>query len=500
MTGPVAAPNIPPRPTVDDIISWNQLDEVNATDTGNAKRFVRLFRDLVRFVPETGTWLVWSGTHWEPDVAGRTFALTAGVVRAIREEALTLPDEPGEGGGPSPRARLLAHALKTESETARRRMISVAPENPEVVVRAENLDVEAHLLTAPNGAIDLDTGDLVSNRPEHHATACVRVPYDPAARSGELDRYLDTFVPDPEDQAVLWAVLGSCLHAGNSGRMLPILLGHTTSGKTQLVAAVARLLRGYATPINASVFRGNLDDRPRPDLVRAMFTRLAYATEASSAWELHADQVKRLTGGDEISFRDLYGRPTAATPRFTPLIVTNDMPRVRAADLAFRRRMIVIRFDRTIDAKLEDPGIKERFTRDDGVLGALLARLVEGARSPLLRHGVKWDLIPQRFAVETMEAFDELDHIGEFLRWLVDHGHVEVVNAADVPASHCVKAGELHSWYTHWVKKYGNKLDQQERLSMRDLGAQLRQRGWESRMASGTRWLGWKLVSDVPWL
>lgn len=488
------------EPSLEEWIALNRADEVNTTDTGNAKRFVRLFRNLVRYVPENELWLVWNGRHWEPDVTDQTFALTAGVIRDIRREALELPDEPPEGGGMSQRARMLAHALRTEAEGPRRKILNVAPEDPRIVARVDDLDVDPDSLCCPNGTVSLVDGTLRPSKPEDMATACVRVPYEPDVRSRELDRYLATFVPEETDQRVLFALLGTALRGGNHCRMLPLFLGGTTSGKSQLTAAVARLLRGYATAVNVSVFRGNLDDKPRPDLVRAMRTRLAYATEASKVWELHADQVKRLTGGDTILYRNLYAQAVEATPNFTPLIVTNDMPRVKGADEAFKRRMIVFRFEHTLSSKDEDPAVKERFVRDPKVLQAILARCVEGAMSPIFRNGIKWDLLPEKFVAATMDSFSELDHVGEFIRWAVEVGRLEVVDAVTVPASHCVKAAELHEVYVAWVKQHGDRSDKDGQLSMRDFGSALRTRGWEARIASGTRWLGWKLSGAVPWL
>lgn len=493
-------PEIPPRPSVRDIIAWNRLDEVNNTDTGNAKRFARLFKDVVRYAPETGLWYVWNETHWEPDVMGQTFALTAAVIRDIREDALNAPDEPGEGGGPSPRQRFLTHALRTESEGSRRKILSVAPEDPALTVRVDDLDVHPDTVACANGTVNLLTGELRASHPDDMATAVVRVSYEPGATSPELNRYLNTFIPEPEDQAVLFGLLGTALRGGNHCRMLPILLGGTTSGKSQLIAAIARMLGGYATSINVSVFRGNLDDKPRPDLVRAMFTRIAYATEASKVWELHADQVKRLTGGDAIPYRNLYAQAVEAVPRFTPLIVTNEMPRVKGADDAFKRRMIVFKFEHSLPSRDEDPAIKERFIRDERCLRAILARMVEGARSPLFVHGIKWDLMPIKYTSAVMDSFDELDHVSEFVKWMVEHGHLESASAVDLPLSHYVKASDLHAWYASWVKKHGDKLDRDSALSLRDLGTQLRTRGWESRAAMGTRWVGWRLTTEAPWL
>lgn len=496
MTGP-EPPDIP-RPTVDELIALNHTAEVFSSDTGNALRLVEQLGDRLRYEPELRRWYVWSETHWEPDVNDRSYALTHTVIQRMRDEALSLSDEPLDGGGPSPRATLLRHALRSESEGARRRMLGVAATDPRVIVHGEELDVTHNLLACPNGSVDLDTGELVPTRPEHHNTACVRVPYDPKAESSELDGYLATFVPDVEDQAVLFGVLGASVRGGNANRMLPLLLGPSTSGKSTLLAALANLLRGYAVSVNASLFRGTLDDRPRPDLVRAMHTRLAYASEAAQSWELHADQVKRLTGGDRIAYRDLYARLVEAQPRFTPMIVANEVPRIKGADDALRRRLVVVRFDHSLPTGRDDPTVRERFVSDPDCLAALLVRVVAGARSPAFVNGIRRDLLPERCALATADAFDEVDHVGAFLRWLEECGHLDVA-PADAPASHCAKASDLHAWYGLWVQRHGDRADRDSRLNLRDFGRALRSRGWESTTAMGTRWMGRRLLSDPDW-
>ncbi len=493
-------PEIPsPLPTVDEAIAWSRI-EVNNSDTGNGKRFVNRFGEIVRYVAETDAWYVWIGTHWEPDVRGlKVYALTEAVVQIIRDEAELMNDEPPPGGGMSERQRTAAHALKTESDGARRRLLAVAQSDGRVVIQPEKFNAAANLLACPNGTVNLDTGELIQSRPEHMNTACCRVNFDDKAKSKDLDRYLETFMPDEEDQAVLFGVLGTALRGGNAARLMPMFLGPSTSGKSQIVEAVANLLRGYATSINVSVFRGTLDDRPRPDLVRAMYSRIAYASEAARSWELHADQVKRLTGGDRIPLRNLYAQVVEADPLFTPFIIANEMPRVKGADDAFRRRMLVVRFNRSLTIGTEDTRIRRRFATDPDCLAALLLRMVEGARSPLFVNGVNWSLLPDRFALALMDAFDEVDHVGSFLLWMSEQGHLTQAEL-DTPQSHCAKASDLHAWYGYWIAKHGDRADREGKLNLTDFGKALRTRGWESKKAMGTRWLGWRLVADASFL
>jgi P4 family phage/plasmid primase-like protien len=497
----VTQPETRPEDTAGDVlrrvIQANAADEILLTDRGNGRRFAELYRDVVRYVVDRDEWLVRSGPHWAPDPSRLTvFALTAGVIRQIREEALRPVGAENEDAW---RERMLGYATQLEAEGARLRMISCAREHPELVVEEDDLDSELNHLATPDGVVDLLTGEFRGASAEDTCTRTTTVGYDPAARSPLLDQYLETFVPDEEDQEVLFGVLGTILRGGNPGRLLPFFLGGTTSGKSQLLAALDRLLGAYICTINVSVFRGNLDDKPRPDLVRAMHHRIAYAVEASKTWELHSDQVKRITGGDAVPHRDLYGKSVEKVPRFTPLIVTNEMPRIKGADQALKRRLLVVRFDKTLPPELEDSRVKERFVRDEGCLRALLARIVAGARCEALRDGVKWTLLPTRYAEAKLASFERLDHVSEFIEWLRDREALESVNMAETAVSHCAKANELHEWYGTWLKKHGDKQDKAEALNLRDFGQALRDRGWVSKTSAGVRWVGVRLTS-VPGL
>jgi len=487
-------------PTAQEIIALNDADEINSSDKGNARRFALLYRDVIRYVMDRDQWLVWNGRHWEPDEGRlRVIALTAGVTRAIRQEVeATAPgDDPDDPR--SARNRLARHAFTTESLPSKRRMVDLAATEPGIQVTEEQLDSDPNQLVASNCTVDMLTGKCTLTKSSDLNTRCVRVPYDEDAKSPLLTQYLETFMPEPAGQEVLFALLGTALRGGNPSRLLPFILGHTTSGKSQLVAALDRLLGPYVCTVGSTIFRGNLDDKPRPDLVRAMYTRIAYAVEASKVWELHADQVKRITGGDAVPYRDLYSKVVEATPRFTPLIVTNEMPKIKGADPALKRRCLVVRFDRTLPPEKEDTTIKERFIHDERCLQALLARVVRGASSELMRNGVRWDLIPSKFALDTITAFGQMDNIDEFLMWMRDEGHL-VEDDDDLAMMHSARVSSVHGWYAHWISKHGDKMDKSEALNLTKFNASLRERGWQSAVSNGTRWMGKRLLSEKPTL
>jgi putative DNA primase/helicase len=489
---------------VADVIAGNAADDsdddIFNTDTGNGKRFVRRFGDLVRYATDLDRWYVWNGRFWAPDSpkALTVYALTEEVVRELRARALELDDEPPPGGGDSPRVRMVKWATVSEGVKKRRAVLDEAMAHPRIQVTEPELDPDPHLLTVENGAVDLRTGELRPASPADRCSRSCTAPYRPQAEnpgySDELELFLKTFLPDPLDQRFVFATLGRALIAGNKARTFPIIWGGTTSGKSQLLAGVHAVLGSYVCAIGASVFRGNLDDKPRPDLVKAMYTRLAYATEASKSWSLHADQIKRLTGGDSLPYRNLYDGTVNTYPRFTPLLVTNEMPRITGADIPLKRRILVMHFDRTLESDQEDPKFKQRFLADQRCREALLARLVRGARDPITEHV---DNIPERYALATLNAFGSLDHVEEFLEWLKDM-ELLVPAPEGTPVSSAVKASDLYDWYRTWTAKYGDRADKHDTLSMRAFGARLRDdMGWRSKTSAGVRWADWVLLKTA---
>jgi putative DNA primase/helicase len=473
-----------------DHIARNEDDDRQLTDTGLGTFFVDGAKRIIRYAIDTDQWFAWDGTRWEPDTKKRlrVFGLTQTALRVKRDEIAAWDDDNNA------RDRALRQLTTFESERKRQALINVAQADPRVQIKIEDLDNAPHEVVAPNGTIDLNTGNLRPSRPEDMNSRRLGVVYDPAAKSPLLDQFLETFLPEVEDQRFVFAVLGHALRVGNAQRTFPIFQGDTTSGKSQLFAALHKILDAYACAIGASVFRANNDDKPRPDLVNAMFTRVAYATEASKSWALHADQIKRLTGGDMLPYRDLYQGVVNKLPRFTPMLVTNVMPRITNADVPTKRRILVIRFEHSLAPGKEDPRIKQRFLTDESCLRAILARLVAGARDPVATDVTK---IPKKYVLATMNARGDVDHTDEFLIWLADEGYLEDVKE-DVPASACVLTSELHSLYSYWIRKHGDDIDRKDALSMRGLNAALTEKGWNSTRSAGTRWLLRRLAPNIP--
>ena len=488
--------DVNPTP-VADLVAMNQVDPRNLTEVGLGMAFVDHFRDSVRYLTDARRWLVWGESGWQPDDerSSLAYGLVASVLRIERGRAMDLDNELGQ------RDAALRVIASFEAVRRRRAILEHASTDPRIACVEPALDVHEHEIVALNGSVNLDIGTMRKTRPSDLTSLCCAVEYDPNATARgyapELDLYLDTFLPDETDQRFVFAVLGDALRAGNARRWLPIFWGETTTGKSQLFAALHRTLGSYAVAVGSSIFRGNLDDKPRPDLVAAIPRRLAYAQEASRSWALHADQVKRLTGGDVLPYRMLFGAAVNRLPNFTPILVTNSLPRITGADPALKRRILAVPFDRGLAPGTENPVLRSEFVRraaggvDARVGRALLARLVRGASDSILGE------IPERFVLATMNARAGLDHLDEFLLWLEEE-HVVVKVPDEAPANLCIQNKELYAAYRYWLKHAADRIDRNDELGRKQFGQSLRERGWVSVTSNGTRWRGYGLAPGAP--
>lgn len=380
-----------------------------------------------------------------------------------------------------------------------------------VVDPDEAFDMDTALLGLPDTLLELGEGCVFQReiRPNDRVTYSTGVGYDPGildkSREPALIReFLDTFIGTGKEGAerarLIFKALGTALLGGNSYRLLIILQGKSgTNGKTQLVEALRAALGDYAGIGTPSIFRGNLEDKPRPDVISLLKKRVAFLAEASKAWELHSDRVKAITGGDGVKLRRMRTDDfLEVIPQFTPVIYTNEMPRVHGADRALQRRMLVIDFER--QPLVEDPSIKQRFLASEEVRTWLLAALVRGYLEASA-DGVAD--IKEAFAALSEKAFNEVSHLGEFFEWLDGTDQLQFVPDTPEGRSWGIKSRymgvkEFHERYQYWCKAHGNIQDKKDILNYREFNSQLRDtRGWVSIKNAGMRWEGYLLSSAL---
>lgn len=438
--------------------------ETELNDLGNANRLVRVMGGRARWVEVHGAWYVWDeaqGRWRENDKQVNRWTVKA-MVQIEEEAAHVANDEKGEGF----KKALMAHrksSLKVGALGAAREM---AKSRKGMEIDAEILDAEPSLLGTPDGVLvlgDIDGGAVTHRNGEwardKFVTMRTRVSLKRSARSAMWEEFLTRFQPDEEVRDWLQRITGYSLLGSNPERLLIVQKGETSTGKSTFTAAVQDVIGDYAGPMPASVLRDNPDDKPRPDLLAALVRRIVVAEEMGAAQHLHADQVKRITGGTKITARGMRSNAYIdRLPSFTPWLVANDVPSIEGADAALLRRVLVVPWNVEIPPEEEDTFYFERLLASSSE--AIFNWCVEGhekwLKAPKLRD------LPAGALQAAGEFAEGVNDLGGWLSARTDRGD----EFYEIPS-------RLFEDYEAWCEENG--IDRKDgRLSGPKFGARLK--------------------------
>jgi putative DNA primase/helicase len=407
-------------------------------DHGNAQRLVDRHGDDLRYLPGAG-WHTWDGTRWLRDSSGEVVRRAREVVEYLYAKADEA--ERRHGDGHETTKALRSHAKASASHHAIKAMISLAGSDERVLVGAAELDADPYLLNAPNGTIDLRTGEL---RPHDRAdliTRRVAVHYDPDADAPTWRGFLKRVLPDPALRAYLQRRAGQAAIGNNSDELLHVDWGSGANGKSKCSETIRVCLGDYAAAAPVELFLArHAQSAAQPELVRLRGVRLLTAAETEEGSRLNVALVKALTGGDAIAARPLYSNEILEfVPVFSPWLRTNHRPAIREQSEAIWRRVRLMPFTVTIPEAERDIGLQGRLNAE---LSGVLTWIVQGARR-YLAHGLE---PPDGVRDATAAYREEEDVLGAFIadRCLTGDGLTAT-------------SGDLYSAWKKWAEEQGEK-------------------------------------------
>jgi len=350
--------------------------ERTMTDTGNGRRLVDAFGNVVRYTPGLGFFL-WNQEYWNPDVEElglreHTKKLSA----IIGAEAAAMTDK---------EAIKTANkwAKDTKSNARQFAAIESAKSDSRIGVPVEFWDADPHLIGVKNGVVNLKTGELIKGRADLHITRRAPVAYQPGF--GSMKRFQD-FLDfgthgDKEYQAWLQRAAGYTLTGLHTYDVMFLVYGPPGTGKNVLVEAIVKALgtKQYALPLPSEVLgsgdgKSNQSDQYYWAEMRGR--RMIWVDELPETERMKENAVKKLTGSDEITARSPGEKPFSFESQAKLWITTNHRPII--TDDAMWRRIRPMPWDR--QPQVSDPTLKAFIHDPDGGLPAVLAWAVEGAQ------------------------------------------------------------------------------------------------------------------------
>lgn len=461
----------------------------DCTDVGNADRLEKAFSGVLRHTPEAG-WYHWDSRVWlasELDATHTASALHALITDEARQLAAGLA--PDDDAGWKTVEALTKWAKASQATSRILAALKLLAARPALRLAASDLDPNPGFLNLRNGILNLDTLELLPHDSRHLCSNVSRETWDAERRlpwePGDTPRFwafLETvFARNAGMIQSIQQALGYTLSGYTSERCLFLCHGSGANGKSTLLNLMRYIMGTYArTAATETLMLRKNGAGVGDDLAALGGKRLVLASETEGGALLAESLVKRLTGGDPIACRHLYGRWFEFLPVFKIWLATNHKPTLQNTEPAIRARIRMIPFSVSIPREEQEAAES---------LGAALRAEAAGVLRWLVEGYVQWRKQGRRISwcreiVDASEEyFAEQDLIGQFLEecCIIEYG-------TDV------KAQELYEAYRKWTLERG-----QQPFGMRKFGLEMSTRPRiERQKSNGTMYYrGVRLFSGM---
>lgn len=435
-------------------------DVDDLTHTGNARRLVQMCGHKIRYVVEDRRWLRWTGAHWAPDPgAHHANSCVHELIEAMKREAAEMSADAS-----SP---LRKHIRSSQSASAIRSTLEVA--RTFAGVTHDELNRDPWALNCPNGTLNLRTGELSDHRPDDLHLKVTRAPFDGDATCPKWDRFLETvFAGDQDLIAYLQRMVGYMLTGDVGEQVFWMAHGDGSNGKSTFVEVLQEVFGDFATTLSTESLLSTRNGRGAADhtadLIPLVDARLAVTSEAGPNRALDLALVKRLTGGDTISARRLYGEAFTFRPTHKLIVLTNTRPHIEEHDHAIWRRIQVLPFTVRIPAAEVVPDLGRQLAKErSGILRWAVAGCLEWQQRGLDP--------PAAIRVASDRYRQDEDPLGRFLS-----------ECCELEPSATTASQAIHDAYASWANAEGEEV-----LTTHALGRALTGRGFEATRAASER-------------
>ncbi|WP_404285411.1 phage/plasmid primase, P4 family [Glutamicibacter arilaitensis] len=366
------------------------------SDDGNALNLVKDFGHLIRYAPERGRWIVWDGIKWVWQERG------GNLVREYAKQVARRMPEDDKGTRSHKKSALSAVGITN--------MLTQASTDPAITVRIDDLDARPWELNTPGGIINLRTGQLEPNNPEHLHTKVTACAPNPNADTTIWDTFLATTFPNNNElTGYMQRLAGYSVVGEVREHVLPFAHGNGGNGKGVFMETIASILGDYATSTPSGFLMAGPYQNHSTEIARLTGMRWVICSEVNEGDRWDEAKVKQLTGGDRLTARFMRQDDFTFKPTHHLWIMGNHQPAVESGGDSFWRRLRLIPFTHTVaeEARVED--LQSILANEHGP--AVLAWIARGAA----QYAAGGLSEPDQVKAATREYAQSVDTVARFL-------------------------------------------------------------------------------------
>jgi P4 family phage/plasmid primase-like protien len=418
-------------------------ETLELNELGNAERLAAVADHRLRWVYDKNCWYVWDPENglWANDNTLQRERWAIKAVDALRSVAERETE-------PVVKKAILAHWKSSQRPVGFRSTLEMLKGRPGFGVASTAFDADPRQLACGQWLVTLERNGNVKRRiitRDDHITFNTGVDWKDGKTSKEWDKFLTLFLPDIEIREWLQRIVGrSLLGDVDAERILLVLMGRSSTGKSTFGNMIMRALGSYAGPMPQSVMKMQSEDAPRPDLLAALWRRIIIAEELSAEHNLHVDQIKRITGNNPVPARAMRSDVIVEyIPHYTPWLITNEVPHIQGADDAMKRRVVVVPFTVPLAVGAELRGYGQDLFASSSE--AILAWCIDGYRK-YVDSSVPLQQIPTAAQDANAEFHRGVSDFAEFVAQCLEKGD-----------EYFERPRAFYTAYTDWSIESGTK-------------------------------------------
>ena len=366
-------------------------------------------KGTLKFIPDANRWMIYEWGHW----ADKHVAFANKRIAYAMDYILNLKRV--EYAGNTTLKKIVDGLIKKYDtnlpsllEKVRGYLMAIS----NMCVTSDIFDTDRRYFGVGNGDIDLTTGELLKPDPQRYISRHTNICFVPEADCPRWKQTLRECLDDDEMVDYFQKVVGQAALGQTNKRLIVFLYGFGCNGKSTILEGMRAAFGDYQRTASEDVFFGSGGGSTRSDLIDLRGARLIELPETERGGRFNATQMKRITGGDEISVRAPYA---AKQERFSlvgiPFIATNYFPDIKEMDNGTWGRISLIEFPRNFD---NDPD----FVKDEH-LGEKLALEYEGILNWVIEGALKVQKEGLQKPEKMKKAIDkhreENDVLGQFI-------------------------------------------------------------------------------------
>jgi P4 family phage/plasmid primase-like protien len=221
----------------------------------------------------------------------------------------------------------------------------------------KNIDVNSQVFVCANGVLDLNTLEFRDGAPKDMMMLHSGIEYIPIEtvyddtyhmeKFEQLLECLDKIIPDKELQNYWLDYFARALDGKPKPEELHIFTGVGSNGKTRLMNVLMTKVFGnyYYKMDSGNLTRKRVDPNAASPAIAALRgKRLVICEEPEADGGIATGFMKELTGGGELTARELHKPLITFTPTYSMGLICNDKPSVESTDEGTWRRLNIVKF------------------------------------------------------------------------------------------------------------------------------------------------------------